>query len=434
MKVQLIRPPVDDWYTPTQLTDFFSAPTGLCLIASDLNHPTKILDGNLLTIDKILEKINGDIVGVSDIYSSHENSLKILKKAKEKGSITVLGGPHVNYLAERILKNNDFVDYVIVGDGEESFPKLVNGESLDKIPNLVYRKDNKIIRNKREYVRLNHLFDLENLENLDYYLKKPASLSLIRGCIKAEKKERCSFCSMDNKLKLMDPDLAWHQIRILYEKYGIDLFMEAGDTFFVGNYPEKLLNARPNDLEFIITKKVFARPDEINDKNIEILKALNVEYVFIGIETMNDRLLRIANKGYYVNDIKNAINLARNSGVKLHVPFIYGLSGETRETAERNYEFAKHLVESFSGIKIISSTAVPLPGSELFQQLMFNPNSIKDYPGDIHNDDVLNYAALVKLQIKYNTQITFEYALEMVEKTKDLIEDDSFKTSFDINN
>jgi radical SAM superfamily enzyme YgiQ (UPF0313 family) len=47
-----------------------------------------------------------------------------LKKLLPK-TLILLGGPEVSYDADDLLKENEFVDFVLAGEGEESFPKLL---------------------------------------------------------------------------------------------------------------------------------------------------------------------------------------------------------------------------------------------------------------------------------------------------------------------
>ena len=53
-----------------------------------------------------------------------ENIKKLLPKC-----IVVLGGPEVSFDSESILEKNSFIDFVLVGEGEESFPSLLTALS-----------------------------------------------------------------------------------------------------------------------------------------------------------------------------------------------------------------------------------------------------------------------------------------------------------------
>lgn len=435
MKTQLIRPPLDKWYTTGQITEFVSVPIGLSIISKNLrtNVDISVYDGANQSLEEVLTNLDGDFIGVSDMYSTHQNSLAILKRAKEEGKTTVMGGPNVNHIAGRILRNNPFVDYVIVGDGEEALPLLVKGEELEKIPNLVYRREGVVVTNPFGYAPLTTLFDLEDISNINIDPTTIMPLSSIRGCIKAEKQGRCSFCSMTNKLKLMDPQLVWEQIRILHESYGLESFQETGDAFIVGNYPRQLLESRPKDLEKITFGRVYASPDQVTPETSDILEDLNVTCVYLGIESLVDGILQDAGKSYRRKDIAPAVQVLEEKGIELHVPFMYGLTGETANSMEETFRYAQSLIRRHPSIKVCSSLAIPLPGSTLFREISQNEGARKEYNGDIERDDIFDYQSLVRLQLKYFTSVNYTKTFSYVQKTKALVQDKSNVTSFDVN-
>ena len=63
--------------------------------------------------------------------------------------VIVLGGPEVSYNAQEILRNSNFVDYVISGEGEKPFAKLLTALRCDSgvegIEGLCYRKGERFI-------------------------------------------------------------------------------------------------------------------------------------------------------------------------------------------------------------------------------------------------------------------------------------------------
>ncbi len=435
-KLQLIRPPLDNEYSDKQIQELMSVPIELCILASKLRNSieVEVIDGMYSTIEEILSRIDADIVGVTDIYSFHQNSISVLKQAKLLGATTIIGGHNVNYLAGRILNNHPFVDYAIVGDGEEALDKLIKNAPVNSIPNLFYRQGAEIVHNTRIDSKLHNLFDLRNLHDLNNLdPNKPLPISSIRGCIKAQKSERCSFCSIDHELKIMNPEMVWKQIDRLHSMYGINYFFETGDTFIIGNYPGKLLQSRPDHLKHI-QFKIYARPDQIDAKSIEILNELNVKEVFLGIDSINELILKNADKNYHKEDVEHAVNIILDRGMNLYVPFMYGLPGETLDTANENFEFAKRIAALNSGnLKILSSCAIPLPGTKLFEMILNNKAALNEYNGDLLKEDTLDYTELVKLLLKYYTSIDLSTTNNFINKTKNLISETN-TTSFYIYN
>jgi anaerobic magnesium-protoporphyrin IX monomethyl ester cyclase len=401
---------------------------GLAILAARLReHEVKIYDLNHQpTLD-----LNADVVGVTDLYANHANAIDIMRAAKEESATTVIGGPNVSFLAERILRNNPFVDYAIVADGEDALPALLAGNKPENIPNLVFRDGERIVRNPRQRVRMDTLFDLDDVVGLDIDPGKLYTINAIRGCAKAEKEGRCSFCSLDLALNVMDPALVWEQIGILNSKYGLTRFFEAGDTFMVGKFPEKLLAARPSRLENT-SFRVYASADEITPESSKLLAALHVEEIFVGVESYNDRILEQAGKGYRTADIDNAITLLHEQGIRLHLPFIYGLPGETLETAEATFRFAEEHANAGRLHRVISALAVPFPGTQLFEDIRTDPQAAASYPGDLDRDDQFDYQALIRLNLQHFTTLDFNEGNRLVERTMKLCPA-GHRTSFDYN-
>jgi anaerobic magnesium-protoporphyrin IX monomethyl ester cyclase len=434
MKVQLIRPPLDDWYSPNQLRDLISVPAQLNLLAATIREEVdvEVIDGLSLPLETTLDKIDAGWLGVNDIFSYHQNAMQIMKTAKENGAKTIVGGPHVNHIANRILNNHQYVDYAVVGDGEEALPLLIAGEKEENIPNLVYRKDGEIVANPRKHLRPSIIFDLEDLVDWQAFDKDNFfPLAGIKGCVKAAQSKRCSFCAIDNRLKVMDPELYWQQVDILHSKYGVNKYWEGGDSFVVGNWPEKLLAARPGHLSQIGLKG-YVTAKQVTPETVEILKALNFVEVFIGVESANDEILKNVDKGYSFADIERAVELFADWDIDGHFPFLYNLPGETSETAERTYRFAASLAERFPEAKYIASTVVILPGTEHFEMMRTNPKVRAEYPGDLDKDDVLDTGILSQLWSKHIVHTNHDEMREFVRKTWALAKEGAY-SSFYIN-
>jgi len=221
----------------------------------------------------------------------------------------------------------------------------------------------------------------------------------------------------------MDPELAWQQIDILTD-YGFNYFFESGDSFMVGNFPERLLEARPEHLKDS-TFKIYASPNQITPEKIKVLKELGVAAIFLGLETPEETILKKAGKTYTKQDIDRATSLISEAGIQLQVPFIYGLPGTTLETMETTFQYAKQLVESHPNTLVYGNKAIPIAGSQLFKDLASDPTIRAEYSGDLLRDDQLDYQQLVQLQTKHRTDVTYEQITEYVNKTRALVENEN---------
>lgn len=218
----------------------------------------------------------------------------------------------------------------------------------------------------------------------------------------------------------MDPILAWEQIRLLYERYGFDYFFETGDSFVAADFPQRFLVARPSDLSHI-KFRLYASTNQITPEIVEIFKKLNVKHLFLGLESASDVILREARKNYRKKDIDHALDLLCEENMDLHIPFMYGLPGETPETLEQNQEYARQITKRRPNIFLLTSKAIPVAGSDLFIKLATNENVRKEYKGDLDNDDHFDYKQLMRLQTKYRTSVTYEQIEEAVKETIALV-------------
>lgn len=75
--------------------------------------------------------------------------LVTLLKGQLPGVVIVLGGPEVSYNAAEVLQRHPLVDYVIAGEGEEPFARLLNALAADdeprNIPGLCRREGERVL-------------------------------------------------------------------------------------------------------------------------------------------------------------------------------------------------------------------------------------------------------------------------------------------------
>ena len=123
------------------------------------------------TILKLIEKSAPEIFAINCFTTLHFQS--VVQIAQTLSNIfpdipIILGGAHPSLFPEDILKNCHFVDYVVVGEGEDIMVQLLNVIShkadtrdLSHIQALAYRAGGKIFYNSRE----NFIADLDSLSD-----------------------------------------------------------------------------------------------------------------------------------------------------------------------------------------------------------------------------------------------------------------------------
>ncbi|EGD47364.1 LOW QUALITY PROTEIN: AMP-dependent synthetase and ligase [Ruminiclostridium papyrosolvens DSM 2782] len=195
-----------------------SATIGILYIASYLkrNGISVYCKYNNLDVDykslkadlkKLISEIKPEIVGVSIKWFPHiSRGLEICKIIKEIScNIEVVVGGNTSTIYNKEFIENDYVDYVVCGDGEVPLLKICKGE--DSIPNCIYKKNGKIIKNSITYVQndknsndiyLSHLEDIliskDLLYSVPYYYIYTGKGCLMNccycgGCLEAQKNQ-----------------------------------------------------------------------------------------------------------------------------------------------------------------------------------------------------------------------------------------------------
>lgn len=103
------------------------------------------------------------------------------------------------------------------------------------------------------------------------------------------------------------------------------------------NYMLDLLKAAAEFAEkgFVSGIRISTRPDAIDTDILDTLKQYRVTSVELGAQSMNDRVLRMNNRGHTSKDVDNAARLIREYGFELGLQMMTGLYGDNDASAEK---------------------------------------------------------------------------------------------------
>ena len=342
----------------------------------DLKFP--VLERNLSGID---------LVGISGTSFDWFLVRLMAKRIKEKDPLIpiVAGGVHPTLADEHILKTTT-IDFIIRGDGEESFPRLLHalesGGDLDNIDGLSYRT-NSIPSEKNEMRRNKDAMPL----SIDEIEKMPLPAfdlmpSNVYGKIGVESSRGCrfdcTFCSLLYRRlwRGLRPEAVLrrveHAASFAGKLYGDEKAIQFIDGTFTADAKrsETILDGL-KDIDLGRLGIAFeGRVNEISSPNSNILKICRrypIDYIFLGVESGYDGGLAKIRKGFNTRAVERIASLSKEQGVPLRYGFIVGFPWENRDECLRTISFADHIVSDYGGLAFINWFYL-LPGSHIWDE------------------------------------------------------------------
>ena len=329
-------------------------------------------------IEKILH-IPQKIIGFSVPTNCSDLILEeIIRRIKREDAkkIVILGGTSISIKEQRmdlLTRIGEFVDYCVIGEGEEVFFELVKLILAGKF------SDAKNIKG----VLSNGQFDIEKKKaemkdwskypfpsfdnfNLEKYARQGKSLPIefSRGCI-----GNCPFCdfkSVFTHFKRKSPYTILNQIKFYLEKHKID-HLNVVDSSINGDMDnlEKVCDLLSgNDIKVRISSLAIPR-NEMNYRLLLKMKKAGFYRLEYGVESGSNNILKAMRKIFNIETAERVIRDTHKAGIETHLYLIVGYPGETEQDFNATKEFLKRNVAYITMIKSINPLYV-MAGSEMF--------------------------------------------------------------------
>ncbi|MBD3263870.1 MAG: radical SAM protein [Candidatus Omnitrophica bacterium] len=431
----LIRPPYkkETWASGKEI------PLGISYIASYLesqNISSEIFDMQVYSepydlLGQVLVKRKPEIIGITANTVNIFDAAGVAKfiKNHNKKIITVIGGAQASALPKETLEYFPCFDYLIYGEGEVTFYKLIdsiiNKTDSTHIEGLAYReKKNVCINPERELIKNIDEIPFPAREKLDihryhpcfgHYYKLPSTgLYTIRGC-----PYNCSFCCSDNvwsnRVRPMSAKRVIEEIKHCMVKYNIRDFSFNDDVFtlFRNRVFEICSTIIQEDLN--ITWNCWSRVDTVDYEMLQCMKRAGCFNIRYGVDAVSPYSLRISSKGTTAEQAENAVELTKAAGIHCSANFIIGFPGESIEDINKAIAFSKklksdHAVYNFFG---------PGPGSPIFKELL-----VGKYPDTLWGSI---FKKFVSEKNRIDQQIDLEFLKFLSGQTKATILDEHEK-------
>ena len=346
---------------------------GLAILSSALKnsgHQVNLIDLRRLTgwnhYRRTVKETVGEVVGITMMsvdFNTAIRAAQIIKEVKPETRVFV-GGPHPSLCPEE-LENQGCIDYIVKGEGEKTFvkligdivagrniPKVIQGHSLENLDESPWADRNLFNSPEEPFVP---------------FLKPPfVTLIAGRGC-----KYNCNYCQpaerimFGHKVRRRSVENVVDELKYLRNLYGFNSFMIHDDC---------LTEDRKWVIEFCRQYKTegFTQPfvaqsrADIICKNRDMVNQLfdaGLRLFIIGFESGSDRVLRFLRKGCTRAKNLEAARICHETGIKIWANYMLGLPTETKQEVRETLT----MLQEIKPYHCSPAFYTPHPGSDLFE-------------------------------------------------------------------
>lgn len=365
-------------------------PLGILYIAAALRqagHEVRFFNGAFLAQEEILRRVGEFDPHFAGIYATTFGWYKAIETAAALKRLnpevfTCAGGPYPIALQEQCLRECAHFDAVGTGEGELTIAEVVGrlqaGRDLDGVLGVAFRSGAGIVKNPPRPL-------IEDLDALPFpardllgeadrylpppgtYRRKPVTvLMTARGCDR-----KCLYCfqidrrrsagvrgvrfrSIENVLAEIEHCIAlgYREIKFL-------------DDTLAADYDRALrlareIKARRLDFSWFASACV----NQVDEPLLRAFKEAGCWAILFGGESGAQENLNALRKGSTLDQTRAAVRAAQSAGLRVSVPFMFGIPGETYADGLKTIEFALELDPDLANFHAVTA----FPGTDLYDQ------------------------------------------------------------------
>jgi radical SAM superfamily enzyme YgiQ (UPF0313 family) len=384
----------------------------------------RLVDGNVedYSLDALLadlEAFGPDLMVINSGFPSIESDMAVAAAVKKRFPQvqTAAFGLYFTLLGKESIDNHPCLDFAIAGEPEETFEELLGALSAgntryEDILGLGWRVGGESHMNgPRPLIK-----DLDTLPfpdrgllhndryRLPHNNKKYTLVNTARGC-----PYQCIYCIVKPyygyTVRRHSLDYIFREIQECIDRHDIHEFLFWEEVFTLD---KKLVLEFCREVKERGLKIRWAATTRVTSVDAEVAAAMKEAGCYLmgmGVESANQDILDTAKKKQTTEDVRKAVAACQAVGIRTMGHLIFGLPGETAETAEGTIQFATRL-----GLDYMQCyCAVPYPKTELWE--IANKNgwirSAKWSEYDFGGESVMDTTGLKCEEISYYRRRAF---------------------------
>ncbi len=378
-------------------------PVGLLAVGSYVyskGYDVKIIDCRELIIKhrtndympyivETVKEFEPGIIGLNILTALFPEAKNIARELKESfpNCLIIAGGVHPSTEPELTFQQNQYIDAICIGPGEEVCLDIMEGKGINNIPGLMCREHTSEYVSRPVEMNIDKYpfpnFDLVNVDFYTEFTLHTVSGWGYRGLAYLTSRScpySCKFCASDwsKPVRYHSPEYVVGLAKHL-STYDVDVIGFFDDTIIANK--RRLFKI----CEGFVDAKIFhphtglrwicaMRANQITTEALEMVKRAGCFSVSIGVESGNNRMLKVLNKKSTVEMNRRACKCVQDAGMHLTVSFMVGIPGETKEEMNDTIAFMNSLDCNYKGMGCFR----PLPGSPFYREFVDNGMLVKE--------------------------------------------------------
>ncbi|MCQ1538654.1 TIGR04014 family B12-binding domain/radical SAM domain-containing protein [Methanocalculus taiwanensis] len=335
--------------------------------------------GHDVSISHFIENTTAEILLLSLYSTQHlfdDRIKKVIESHKKRGGRCYVGGPVSSHPA--MVLGELSPDAVVIGEGEVTTPRLVRDGPSPEMQGIAYMEEGRMVTTgpsspapmERPLPLIPSDIGKQNIRGANVYIETH------RGCIGG-----CGFCQVPRYFGQEIRSRSIEAILIEVQAFrdaGANRVSISGGTGSLYASEQGKMNVPAfvdllSGIAGIMGRKNLSSPDIrvdcITDEVLDAIRDYTIGWVFFGIESGSEAILRKMRKGADVDQVRDAVRRCRDHGLKVAGSFIVGYPGESQD----DYQKTKDLIEELSLDDVFVSAAEPIPKTPLADLVLSTP-------------------------------------------------------------
>ena len=358
-------------------------PLGLLSLSAYLKaqgYSVDVHDSTFGTRDALLQVLRRSPGGVLGIYTNlitRRAVLEIIAAARDARWTVILGGPEsANYPDEYLAAG---ADVIVVGEGEAALAELLPAlattgrHRLSGVKGIFFKDDAGLTVRTADRPKIPNLDTLpfpdreaiDHQRYLDVWRQHhgASSINLItaRGC-----PYRCTWCShavYGYSHRRRSPRNVADEVAWIIDRYDPDQLWYADDVFTISHPWLQQYAAELSTRGIHRPFETITRADRLQtEASVRALKELGCYRIWIGSESGSQRILDAMQRGVSVEQVREAVRLARKYDIEVGMFLMWGYEGEELADIAATVEHVKRTDPDI----FFTTVSYPIKGTPYF--------------------------------------------------------------------